>query len=407
MLVCLILFLFFFIFVYYFNSTAVNHPKDDIKNNLLSFNDYVLSTDEINLYKKSGSNYKKVGKAGKNVVLHINQDGKYYKLVDLDDDYYIDGSNIKNTDEVDQKNDSRYKNYLVFNNNIKTNNQTTFYDDQGNLVYQFNKEYSLPIIINEKGNYGVEFLGKLLYIHDGEVIENKNTENKNTLGVGVLNYHFFYDETDSEEQSKCNQDICTSKNQFQAHLNYIKENNYFTLTMKELEMYIDGRIQLPKSVVITIDDGWRAELGVKMLNDNKLNGTLFLITSLYNSQNYSSDYVEVHSHSDNMHNTGVCPSGQGGGIQCLDESTILNDLKISSDKLNGSKVFCYPFYEYNDYSISMLKKAGFVMAFAGETSRSDNMVHVGSNKYNLPRFVVVNYTSMVDFKNYLEGSYLS
>ena len=67
-LVCLILFLFFFIFVYYFNSTAVNHPKDDIKNNLLSFNDYVLSTDEINLYKKSGSNYKKVGKAGKNVV---------------------------------------------------------------------------------------------------------------------------------------------------------------------------------------------------------------------------------------------------------------------------------------------------------------------------------------------------
>ena len=42
--------------------------------------------------------------------------------------------------------------------------------------------------------------------------------------------------------------------------------------MKELELYIDGKLQLPKSVVITIDDGWRSKLGIELLNEYKLNG---------------------------------------------------------------------------------------------------------------------------------------
>ena len=36
------------------------------------------------------------------------------------------------------------------------------------------------------------------------------------------------------------------------------------------------------------------------------------------------------------------------------------------------------------------------MAFAGENSYGDNLVHVGANKYTLPRFVMVNYTTKED-----------
>lgn len=389
---------------YVSNTKKNNHES---KSTFINLNDYVLSTDEVILYVKEGDKYKKGGKVGKNVILHIEKYGEYYKVINLDDDYYVKTDNLENTDSVREESDLRYKNYVAFNYNIKTSDKTSFYDDKGNLVYQFNKGYSLPIIIKEDGNYGVEFLDRLLYIHDGKMIDSNNTDTNNTPGIAVLNYHFFYDESNPEDRAKCNQVICASKKQFQEHLDYIKENGYFTPTMEELDMYIDGKIQLPKSVVITIDDGWRADIGTKMLGDNGLNGTLFLITGSYDPNAYSNDYVEIHSHSDNMHNQGDCPVGQGGGIQCLDEEFILNDLKTSSEKLGGSKIFCYPFYEYNDYSISMLKKAGFVMAFAGEKANSDNMVHVGSDKYSLPRFVIVNYTSMVDFKNYLEGNYYS
>ena len=84
----------------------------------------------------------------------------------------------------------------------------------------------------------------------------------------------------------------------------------------------------------------------------------------------------------------------------MPEKEILDDLKTSREKLNGTTYFCYPFYEYNDYSIRMLKEAGFTMAFIGESNYSDNLVHVGSDKFKLRRFVIVTYTKMSDLDNY-------
>ncbi len=52
--------------------------------------------------------------------------------------------------------------------------------------------------------------------------------------------------------------------------------------MNELEMYIDQKIQLPqKSVVITFDDGTRADVAKKYVDEYKINATLFLITSWF------------------------------------------------------------------------------------------------------------------------------
>ena len=115
------------------------------------------------------------------------------------------------------------------------------------------------------------------------------------------------------------------------------------------------------------------------------------------------EFIELHSHSDNLHNQGDCNIGQGGGIQCLSEETIQKDLKASRDKLNGTTYFCYPFYEYNEYSIRMLKQAGFTMAFDGEKSYGDNLVHPGDDKFRLRRFVIVTYTTLSDFDTYFGG----
>ena len=362
----------------------------------------VISTEDIILYTKSDEEFVESGTVAKNVNLTLDEkNDKYYKVIGLDKDYYVVGTGLKNADPITY--DTRYKNYIVFNANIVINDTLDLYDENNNLIFSLNGDFSLPIYIKDNERYGVEFAGRILYVKadSGNIIENHNTDAVNTKGIGALNYHFFYDDSIAEERSDCNQEICASKTQFKEHLDYIKNNNFFTPTMKELEMYIDGKIQLPKSVVITIDDGWRVDLGIKMLEEYELNATLFVVTSWYDPQAFKSPYVEIHSHSDNMHNQGVCPTGQGGGIQCLPKETILNDLKTSSDKIGGSTVFCYPFYEYNDYSISVLQEAGFTLAFAGESSHSDNLIKVGSNKYKLPRFVVVDYTTMTDFANYL------
>ena len=167
-------------------------------------------------------------------------------------------------------------------------------------------------------------------------------------------------------------------------------------------MYIDGKIQLPKSVYITIDDGVSNQVGLELLTEREVYATVFLITSWFDpSTYYHSEYIELHSHGDNLHEQYRCSEGrQGGAIQCEDKDKLLADLTLSREKLGGSTVFAYPFYEYNDYSISVLKEAGFTMAFIGESSYSDNLVKVGMNKFKLPRFVMVNYTTKNDLKTY-------
>lgn len=330
----------------------------------------------------------------------IDKNTKYFKIKDFEDTYikYKDVEIIDNPKTYN----TRYKNYIVFNENIITGDKTIFYDEEDNKIYEFNKSFDLPIIIKEKEKYGVEFNERLLYVKKDNVKEIKSSQNttkNNTSGVAVLNYHAFYDETKDEKRKACNTIICHSKAQFKTHLDYIKNNNILTLRANEIEMYVDGKIQLPKSVYITIDDGVKSEHAVDMLTEYKMDATIFLVTSwAYEPEFYKTEYIELHSHTHNLHNGGACPGGQGGAIKCLDRQTLLADLKQSREDLNGSTVFCYPFYEYNEYSISVLKEAGFTMAFAGEYG--DMLVKVGMDKFRLPRFVITTYTTMYDIENY-------
>lgn len=377
----------------------------NIKNSKVIDSINVITNKDAKIYNLVDGKYKKVGTIALGEYIKLVDtniiDDKYLSVSGFGDDYYIDVVDIDNSNDV-IKYDDRYKKYIVFNENILTKDKTKFYNDKNELVYSFDFGIELPIIIKEEDRYWVEYNNRLLYVKVSEVddvIEANNTDQSNTDGIRVLNYHSFYDENTDIE---CKTSICASDEQFKSHLDYLNNNHILTLKMKEVEMYIDGKIRLPKSVLITIDDGFLAEVGIRLLNDYKLYGTLFLITSLYKVEDFSSDYVEVHSHGDNIHNQGDCPGGQGGGIKCLPKDRLLDDLKSSRNKLGGSTVFAYPFYEYNEYSISILKEAGFTMAFVGESTRADNLIHVGSDKFRLPRFVVVDYTSMKDLDEYFD-----
>lgn len=412
-IIIVILLIIVLLIIGYFISMKYNNDNSHFRNNNSvakisdHYNEFVKTNKEAKLYNNK---YEEIGTVGKNVELSlakekISKDTKYFKVTTFDEDYYIEYQNVDKINKLTETND-RYKNYIVFNENVITNNKTSFYDEDNNLVYTFNKSYDLPIIIKDDNRYGVDYNNNLLYIKKEDVKEtkaNNNTDKKNSSGIAVLNYHAFYDENNADEKKECTTEICHSKKQFKSHLDLIKEKNMLTLQMKELEMYIDGKIQLPKSVLITIDDGPKTKIAVDLLTEYKMYATIFLVTSWFDEKEYyKTDYIELHSHTHNMHDGGQCPGGQGGGIKCLPEEEIQKDLKQSREDLDGSTVFCYPFYEYNDYSIQMLKKAGFTMAFIGESNNSDNLIHVGSDKFRLRRFVIVTYTTINDLNNYFD-----
>ena len=88
---------------------------------------------------------------------------------------------------------------------------------------------------------------------------------------------------------------------------------------------------------------------------------------------------------------------QGSPLKCLDRNVLLEDLRKSRETLNGTKAFCFPFYEYNDYAISVLKEAGFEMAFIGAGRR----VTPGIDKYKIPRITIQRNTSLNTYINYV------
>jgi len=182
--------------------------------------------------------------------------------------------------------------------------------------------------------------------------------------------------------------------QYDEQMKYLKDNGYYTATMEDLDLWIDKKINLPeKTVVITIDDGWFVARNIQILQKYDLHGTLFLIGHLASPDDYKSPNLEIHSHTWDMHNLGECPIKRGGAILCKDRDYVLNDLKKSRESLNNSEYFAYPFYEYNDHAIKLLKEAGFKMAFAGGGKK----VTQGCDKYTVPRFGITNTGTLNEF----------
>lgn len=402
-IICLIL----IIFNYKNNEINKEIENEQLKEEKISnikshYSKYVKTISETDLYVLENDEYKSVGKLG-NVELilddiEIDENSEYFKINNFDSDYYVLFNTVTPIDGLSTKGEKeeRYKNYIPFNENVITKDVTKLYKDDS-LVYELPESLSLPIIIKDDDKIYVEYQDDLFYVLKSEIDSttyNHNTDKTNIDGIPTLVYHFVY----TEGVDPCDQIICNSTTQIQSHIDYLKSENYFTPTMKEFEMYIDGKLQLPKSVMITVDDGWYSGNARDIFTNNKMNATIFVITSIYDPKPLVTDYVEVHSHGDDLHKQGVCPGGQGGGIKCLDKSVLLADLKTSSEKTLNSTVFCYPFYEYNDYAISVLKEAGYTMAFAGEYAGGHYKMTVGADKYRIPRFTLLSDSSV----NYLK-----
>lgn len=371
----------------------------DIKD---SYNEYVKTNKEAKLYSLNDDNYVEAGLVGKNIELSledmdITYQTEYFFIDGLD--LYIHYEDVEKIDILSPK-EEVYKNYVLFNYDAVTTDKTSFYDENG-LVYQINKGVSLPIIIKDKDKYYVEYNDRLLYIKksDAKLVESSNTKEKVRDNIRTLTYHTIY----NVETQKCNNTvICHPIEQFDSHMKYLSENGYFTLRMKDLELFLDGKIRIPKkSIVITLDDGAYAKNAVNILEKYKVYATYFIITSRYDVSKIKSTYMNFESHTDNLHNNWKCTGGnQGGQLLCEDRDKVLEDLKTSQEKLGGATAFAYPFFDFNDRAIELLKESGFTMAFIGQYD-SDGYSTAKTNKMLLRRKTIFSYDSIDTFISYL------
>lgn len=204
------------------------------------------------------------------------------------------------------------------------------------------------------------------------------------VGVPILMYHQFTTRPEGEDGwLKGNYAYI---NDFDAHMAYIAEKQFYLPTWDELSAFIDGQLYLPhQSVIVTDDDADQTwlELAVPVVEKYGVLTTSFVITAARQAPSPGL-HVLQRSHTHDMHTAGE--NGKGRMVNYSVEQ-IVADMNTSAQILGGVKeVMAYPYGHYNDTAKEGLRQAGYEMARTIEPG----YVRAGTDKLALPT-VRINY----------------
>ena len=238
-----------------------------------NYNKTVKTKQKSYIYKQQNNKYEKIGTIKKDVILeletieNIGLDNAYFKI--LNSDYYILYKDvIKNFDTFNK----RYLNYIEFPLEINTKENIKYYDDTFNELFTLNDSITAKVIVNLDNYYGIDLLSRLVFIKKEDIASEKEitTNTEIAESIPAILYHFIYLNNDNS----CNDIICHSEEQIDSHFKFLADNNVLTLTTDEVLKFIKGEINLPKkSILITIDDGARAENFIPFLENYGLKAT--------------------------------------------------------------------------------------------------------------------------------------
>ncbi len=257
--------------------------------------------------------------------------------------------------------------------------------------------------INNNGVYEIKY--SVSDSNGNKTVETRKVmiQPKNTKGIPVLMYHWFYDDTKGEKAGTSNTHNYISKTHLTEQLKFLKDEGFYFPTWKELNDYIDRKIDLPeKSVIITDDDCVKSffDIALPVFQEYEVPVTSFCITYKKTWLDYKdAPYLEFQSHTNNLHVRKCKDTKWDGAVMCTDYETIYKDIQTSVNKIGSSYVFAYPFGHYNDDTIQALKDNNVVLAFTINSGR----VTKGANKYKLKRVRISKDTSIEKYKKLLSN----
>lgn len=347
-------------------------------------------------YVDEGVVVKRFGKKTKNYEIINNVDSNKvgnYEVIYKTKDSEIK-RNVNVVDNVKPNIKLKKSNYYLRNSKVDLKDYIEVSD---NYDKDLNIKIESNIDLNKNGVYKVKYLVSDSSNNESGLETTINVQEKDTDGIPVLMYHWFYDDTKGEKPGERNSHNYIAKSEFEKQMKYLKDNNYYFPTWQELIDYIDNKIDLPKkSVILTDDDCLQSffDVALPVFQKYEVPFTSFCITKRSNWQKYVGEpYLEFESHTNALHNR-ICKGSWDGAVMCKDYNTIRDDLKLSIEKVKNTYSFAYPFGHYNDNTIKALKEVGIKLAF----TIKDGKVKRGANKYKLPRVRISRGTSIETYK---------
>ena len=180
--------------------------------------------------------------------------------------------------------------------------------------------------------------------------------------IPILCYHRF-----GTHSSKLN----VAPSAFEAQMDFLARNGYTVVTLERLASFLDGKEALPaKSVVITIDDGYRSayEIAFPVLRKFGFHAAVFLYTDFVGASDaltwaqmkemMASGLVEIQPHSKSHANLVLRLPGESDAKY---KERIRREVDVPvivlRDRLaDPSFTYAYPYGDVNDYIVDLLVK---------------------------------------------------
>ena len=116
-------------------------------------------------------------------------------------------------------------------------------------------------------------------------------ETKKQIELPIIMYHHIDTLDNIDKNDKIAVGLRVSPEVFERQLQYIKDNNYTTITSYDLADYMDAKKELPKKpILLTFDDGYKNNYtkALPLLEKYKMKGDFAIITGGINNPDYMS-----------------------------------------------------------------------------------------------------------------------
>ena len=222
-----------------------------------------------------------------------------------------------------------------------------------------------------------------------------------THGIPVIGYHGVVND-DEKQQKYANNPYFLSQTQFEKHMKYLYDNNFQTLSMKDIDDYYYKKKDFhKKSVALTFDDGYLncKTIVEPILKKYHFQATCFVIGQHINDNHplflkekdiHNNAYLCYYSHSYNLHRK--APGIDKKIIETLSLQQISQDFQNSSV---DHTYFAYPYGRSVPQIKSVLRKNNVRLAFSynqfHHLTRQDDWDY-------LPRYMILDWMPQTYFQ---------
>ena len=188
--------------------------------------------------------------------------------------------------------------------------------------------------------------------------------------VPVLVYHQFAEKSTNK--------MTVSREAFEAQMRLLREKGYRVIPLAQLLAFAELRAQIPeKSVVITIDDGWRStyDIAFPILRRFGYPATLFVYTKLVTGgaktlsweqlREMADQGLDVQCHTVSHRNLALPQEGESPEQYLAAVQREIDDATRLIEQKTGRRptVLAYPYGDTNGLAIELLRRRGYRAAF--------------------------------------------